>query len=232
MKKDDLIELEYQKMLNDPRPMDFSHQSGLKSLLRRFPLKEGSTVLELGSGPCSILIGQSKVLVHAIEKNQQALDYAKKNHSADHINYYLQDVCSLEAPNDHSLERSFDHIVDAHCLHLITDPIERRHTFDTLYQKLSPGGTFYAEMMIRSPMMKFVEPFSYSDIGNVLFYNDVPYAHIPDCRHLENEILSHGFQIFYFYVQSGKKFVIDKRTFSDGDIGNCDCIQMILKRPE
>lgn len=165
---------------------------------------------------------------HGIDISENALDHALKN-KTDESDFSLHDICGATFQNDFILKSQFDCIVDGHCLHCITDPEHRKVYLSQVYKLLSEDGYFICETMIATKQMSFDYPLIYDENEGVLwkeisedlshFVNPdqiysrygthfMPYRALHTPLQIEEEILSAGLKIDYFFCDQYAEFVI------------------------
>ena len=162
---------------------------------------EGSfQFLEIGCGTKSVFesVDNTHFNITAVDFSQEAINIAKA-HSQSKIKYLCASVSHLNfIENNHFAKNSFDLIFDAHCLHCLVDPFERKTAFSILKTLLKSNGIMASEMLISN---KFT---------NVNHRSQKYEANAFD---LEQEFLNEGFKIKYFVVHPGYSLESEGKKF-------------------
>jgi SAM-dependent methyltransferase len=113
-----------------------------------------STALDVGcgTGPVACFLAARGFRVDGIDVSLTAIEMAQRmavsrGHS---ISYQVADICAGVLP-----DRTFDLIVDSHCLHCLVLPDDRARALRNLMSMLAPGGSFLCETMVAHPEMEF-----------------------------------------------------------------------------
>ena len=167
------------------------------------------SILEVGCGASSIFskFKEPEQNVLAVDFSMAAINLANKEEGID---YRVLDVTE-----PWGLNKTFDVIFDAHCIHCLTSREGRRHYLNEVKNHLNPRGRFFIESMVSCSDMEFPDDFLYLDNEETLLQQIGEHAiavrYIPEARNLENEFLNAGFQIDYFKVRDNKKVIPHNR---------------------
>ena len=194
--------------LNAKRTFDKSLQQFFNEKILSLLKIDTPQILELGCGTQSLFesILHPQITVTAIDFSSEAIHLASTSYDS-RITYLCASISSDEL-FDQTLLRpeSFDFIYDAHCLHCLVDPEERRVAFVNIKKLLKQTGLFASEMLITS----------HSTVGR----SKVKYE--ASAYDLEQEFIQSGFKIKYFFVLPGSFIESEGRRF--------DVLRVILEK--
>ena len=165
-------------------------------------------VLELGCGTKSVFenVDNNQLKVTAIDFSEEAIRLAKEKNSSL-IRYVCTSISDEDFYKKIELElESIDLIFDAHCMHCLVDPLERKKAFAHIKSLLKKEGLFASEMLI-SPI---------SSSGSQTHKYEVT------AFELEQELIAAGFKINYFVVMTGFFLESEGRKF--------DILRVILEK--
>lgn len=182
---------------------------------------EECRILELGAGDQSSFDGRNWNEIGGQPYSIVALDkkYKSLTISQDLVGELppIPDPLLNYIPGDITQKISgapYDLVFDSHCIHCLISKEERQKAWHNLYHSLKEGGIVAGEMMAAHKFMQFNLPFFYHEEEKVLFkvFGDklVPLRKILNHLEIEEEILSAGFQIEYFFFAKGRKFSFDE----------------------
>jgi SAM-dependent methyltransferase len=125
---------------HEPHPLLVAHT---------LKIPKGSTCIEFGCGEgfeARFLAGRG-MKVTAIDLSPSAIARAEAE-TPDELNvvYRVGDITDLKAIG--IPDSSFDLGIDVHCLHMFSDPVDRKHYLSEVKRVLKPGGRFYLQNML------------------------------------------------------------------------------------
>jgi SAM-dependent methyltransferase len=130
---------------------DFCMRPFLEHALARLALPPGSSALEIGcgTGPISCLLAARGFDVLGLDVSETAVRMASRHASERGLSaeFRVQDVVELTG------ERSYDLIVDGHCLHCIVFDADRTRLYAALKQLVGRSGVLVIETMVRHPAL-------------------------------------------------------------------------------
>lgn len=176
----------------------------------------GLKVLEMGSGRggLGLQLARMGADVTLVDFSPSALEQARKLFEREGF-----EVKTLKADvtyPDVVLPQKYDLIVDSHLLHCLTDDPARSSYLMLVREHLHQDGIFVAETMVHRKKLFIPDGFMF-DQKNVLwqmFGEWKPVRRILDSLDLEQELLSAGLSIIYFYYYGQYAFVPHK-SFMD-----------------
>ncbi len=195
-------------------------------------------ILELGPGEKSIFENRDWNLFYGRPNSIVALDKNVAKIVAlpgelpplpnDFLNYVQGDITEKIPGGEYQL------IFDSHCIHCLIDAEDRAKAWKNIFNALRPGGRVAGEMMVAHKFMQFNPPFFYAEAERIL-YKIVgetlrPLRKILSHLEVEQEILSAGFEIEYFFFAKGRKFSFDP-AYEYAWKTDPDCLLWIAKKP-
>jgi SAM-dependent methyltransferase len=179
--------------------------------MRFLPQKDwqGLKVLELGCGRGGVGLHLAKLgaQVTLVDFSEAALTQAQGLFALDGLE--AKTVVGDVTHPDLALHETYDIIIDSHLLHCLTEDPDRASYYQLVHQHLGAEGIFVAETMVHRKKLFIPDGFMF-DERNVLwqmFGKWTPVRRILDSLDLEQEILSAGFHITYFYYYAQFSFV-------------------------
>lgn len=132
----------------DPnRQIDANTERFLVDVLAQAWAPKGGQVIELGCGTGPILrwLNDRGFTGLGIDISETAVAMARDQSEGRRLRFRSADVC------DPTLEgtESFDLVIDGHCLHCITTPLDRQALLRNAHRLLKPGGLFIVLTMCR-----------------------------------------------------------------------------------
>lgn len=166
--------------------------------------KKKLKILDIGAGHYSLFedVENSDAEIIALDFSKNAI----RNAPQSKISYR----CSNVIESTFFPEKRYDLIFDSHCLNCIITKEERILAFKNIYSALSSNGLFASEMMVQ-PTDKNIS---------------MDYKWIPLANEIEDELISYGFKIKYFMIESGLSFSHQTR---DGELC-CDLLKVIVEK--
>lgn len=156
-------------------------------------------ILELGCGSKSVFenVDNNQLKVTAIDFSEEAIQIAKqKNPSL--IRYVCASISNDDFYKKIELEfETVDLIFDAHCMHCLVDPLDRRKAFAHIKSLLKKDGLFASEMLISPKSISGSQTHKYEVTA----------------FELEQELIAAGFKIKYFVVMPGYFLESEGRKF-------------------
>lgn len=212
-------------------------------VLSRLETREKYKFLEIGCGQRSLFedisLKGKDVSIDAVDISETAIEIAKALSKKEQISYFLQDACNME------FNSKFDLIVDAHCLHCLTDDVDRALYLNNVALALKKDGLFALECMISHEDLNFDSNYFY-DSDNVLFkliddenfqalssfegQTYMPIRKIPSAFSIENELLGAGLKIIYFMAFSNLKMPVDPYVSEENLDLNPEVLRVICSR--
>lgn len=201
---DDLFDISYRN--KDDIEVSESLVSFLTSdiALKFFP-KSDISLLELGVGAKSLLeserlsfINERLDFYEGIDSSLVAIEKARQSSSR---NFVHSNICTYKS------NRLFNTIIDAHCLHTICDDEDRKKFFKVIYSSLDDGGVFFLETMVAPKNASDLLEYKYDELTKTLLKNGRSVIKLEDAFSIENEVLSCGLEIIFFYCPFGLKFI-------------------------
>jgi SAM-dependent methyltransferase len=156
-------------------------------------LKGSGVILEVGCGAFPVF----STLESSLNYERHTLDLVDQA-SHEGINFHCANVLDLALDIPKKLNCWFD----AHLFHTLVSSIDRERYFAQVSRFLEPGGGIFAlEMALASkntPVWK-----------NLYLRDDEPFRFCPTALEMEQTLLDQGFQIEYFRIDSGARFIFD-----------------------
>lgn len=177
---------------------------------------QGLKVLETGSGRGGVGLELARLGadVTLVDFSPSALEQAKKIFASQGLSVttVVGDVGLPDVP----LEGKFDIIVDSHLLHCLTGNPERSSYLKLVKDHLTDRGIFVAETMVHRKKLFIPDGFMFDQNFTLwqMFGEWKPVRKILDSLDLENELISSGLHISYFYYYGQYGFV-PHRSFMD-----------------
>ena len=171
--------------------------------------KNVKSILEIGCGECSVFENFDReeiIEITSIDLSEEAINRAILNQKNTKINYSCKNLFELD------FSKKFDLIIDSHFLHYLISETKRAQALSFINSLLSSEGYFLGETMTSHKKMAFSETYYFDLKDEVLFkfFEDklIPQKMIKNSINIEKELLV-SFDILYFYINSGLKFIID-----------------------
>jgi SAM-dependent methyltransferase len=178
--------------------------------------KSKSAALEIGcgTGPASSYLSKNGFSVDGIDISQTAIEVAKKEAEKRglDVNFFQGDIC-----NDDLGSKTYDVVVDGHCLHCIVTHEDREKVLKNILKLLKPKGQFWIDTMLGWDGCEFggqrwdEDGVLWTKVGNHTNYENVKevdgqmmLAHrrvYRDKSMLENELKAAGFKIEWSKVE-------------------------------
>ena len=168
-----------------------------------------SNVLEIGCGECSIFekIDHENISkIHSIDLSTEAINRAKQKQENSKISYHCMNLFDMNP------DEKYDLIVDSHFYHCLVTEVDRAQSLALINNLLSPSGFFLGETMVSHKKMSFSDSYYFDQDEEILFKlvgeKLIPERSIKSPIHIEKELLT-SFNIKYFFINSGLKFIVD-----------------------
>jgi SAM-dependent methyltransferase len=170
----------------------------------RSRLSRPVSILELGSGNFSLFeeVEDLDATVTAIDFSPVAIKQAPKSA----VKYYEKSLMQ----NSFFSEGEFDLVFDSHCMNCLVKQEDRNLAYENIHRVLNKDGIFAAEFMVQ-PIDKVIE---------------LPFKRIKTASELEEELLTHGFKIFYFMISKDHSF----GSVVKGEEIFCDVLRIMAKK--
>lgn len=184
---------------NSNNSLELFVQNDLIPRLCNHNLLSDLDVIELGAGDISYFYNTPVKTLSLVDFSSTSCELLKTR-------YPKSCVFQLDLCNSNLEINSYDVALDSHCLHFIE--IEKRQTYlNNIYNSLKQEGIFCGEFIISK------NDYSYSK----------KYRFINSLRNFEEELISLGFKIRYFYVSKSQEFVL-------GDGEYCDVVKVMAQK--
>ncbi len=174
------------------------------------PEKPSILVLGCHNGSFSSSLSDFGSRIVGLDKDQDSIKIANLNYSHENLNFLTYNICSDEI----LFEDKFDIVLDYHTSHCITDAKDRHLYFKFVKNHLKSEGLYISETMCLQKNMEL--PYDYFLIDNILIHENENIRFLAESFYLENELISNGLGICYFYHLSSFHFNIFK--FDEVDI--------------
>jgi|GEM_PF-1117456 len=177
---------------------------------------KGLKVLELGAGRggLGLLLARLGADVTLVDFSPSALSQAEGVFALE--GFKATTVLADVSHPDIQLPHQYEVIVDSHLLHCLTENPGRSSYYKLIYDHLTDSGICVVESMVHRKKLFIPDGFMF-DQNHVLwqmFGKWTPVRKIMDSLDLEQELVSAGFNISYFYYYGQYAFVPHK-SFMD-----------------
>ncbi|MDD0852378.1 class I SAM-dependent methyltransferase [Halobacteriovorax sp. GB3] len=189
-------------------------------------IKDHPRVLEIGCGDGAVIKDIPNKLFKncdylGIDLSTNAIGLAIKNNPS--FNFQNVDILNFES------SRQFDIIIDSHCLHFLTEALERKRYFSKVSDLLKDEGLYVVETMLLPKKAGDVELMSFDFQSNCFVKDGRKVIFLDEARHFEEIFSEYDLEIQYFYCPLGAKFICESHR-SESLISDPDVLRAIVKK--